>query len=234
MINNYFSLLAITILISGCAAKPLPPTSKMVQSETIISSNASQITIEGWHELETNYNRPTDNQLRYVTQGDTTTAVALKTVQFVAMMFTTGGQATGFTKSDLRGTEVKGLANPSIPYLMPRVSEILKAEMDKHPAKKYENAFKISPYTWRLIYKNLAGGDDNYELIMTTGLSRSTRDKDGKDLYISITCGSDGSTPQYTLPKWRANGYAKVTEVTQQILDSCLKQLTNESPSFLG
>lgn len=72
------------------------------------------------------------------------------------------------TKSDLKGTEVKGLANPSVAYLMPRVSEILKTEMDKHPAKKYPDAVKISPYTWKLIYKNFAGGDDNYELIMTT------------------------------------------------------------------
>ncbi|PWL00773.1 hypothetical protein C7431_101585 [Pantoea allii] len=233
MIKRNYSLLAMALLLSGCASKPLPPTSKLVQSETITSANSSQITIEAWNELETDFNRPTDNQLRYVTQGDTSKVVALKTLQFVTMMFTTGGQATGFTKSDLKGTEVKGLANPSVAYLMPRVSEILKTEMDKHPAKKYPDAVKISPYTWKLIYKNLAGGDDNYELIMTTALSRATQDKDGKSLYTSIVCGSTASTPQYTLPQWRAHSYAKVTEVTQQILDDCITQFTNKSPSYL-
>ncbi|WP_036626080.1 hypothetical protein [Pantoea sp. AS-PWVM4] len=226
------SLLATTLTLTGCASKPLPPTEKRVQTETITSENQSQLTVEGWQDLETDYSRPSDTQLRYITQGDTTKATALKTLQFVSMIFV-GGQIQGFSKDQLKGTQAVGVMNPSLSYLTPRVSEVLKAEMDRLPAKKYDKPLIIKPLTWKLIYKNLAGGDDNYQLVMTTTLTRTVSDPAGHPTSKQIECSSDATTPQFTLPQWQANNYAKVNEVTQKLMDSCVTTFTSQVRSFL-
>ncbi|AIR60935.1 hypothetical protein LH23_09775 [Cedecea neteri] len=226
-------VLATALLLVGCSSKPAPETQKRVATQTVTAVNQSQLTIESWEDIETDFSRPTDKQLRYVTQGDTAKVTALKTLQFVALTFAGGGQVSGFSKEDLKGSEAQGVINPSITYLTPRVSDIMKKEMDRQPMRKYNNPLIIKPKTWRLMYKNLAGGDDNYRLIMKTTLSRSATDKIGKGNYMLVECVSTETTPEYTLPQWQANNYAKVNEVTQQVLDSCLAKFTTEAHAFL-
>ncbi|ATF93988.1 Uncharacterised protein [Cedecea neteri] len=228
-----FSVLAAALLLAGCASKPLPDTEKRVAMQTITSTNQSQLIVESWEDIETSISRPTDTQLRYVTQGDTSKTAALKTLQFVALAFAGGGQVNGFSKEDLKGTQVPGVMNPSITYLTPRVSDIMKNEMDRQPMRKYNSPLIIKPTTWKLMYKNLAGGDDNYTLVMKTTLSRNATDKTGKDNYMFMECVSTETTPEYTLPQWQANNYAKVNEVTQQVLDSCLAKFTTKANAFL-
>lgn len=227
------SVLATALLLVGCSSKPAPETQKRVATQAVTAVNQSQLTIESWEDIETDFSRPTDKQLRYVTQGDTTKATALKTLQFVALAFAGGGQVNGFSKEDLKGTQVPGVMNPSITYLTPRVSDILKSEMDRQPAKKYDNPLIIKPTTWKLMYKNLAGGDDNYRLIMKTTLRRLTDDKTAKNIFQQVDCESTETTPEYTLPQWQANNYAKVNEETQKLLDTCLAKFTTEAHNFL-
>ncbi|ADU72432.1 hypothetical protein [Pantoea sp. At-9b] len=225
------AVLATTLLLVGCTSKPVPPSEKLVQTQTVTSANQSQLAVEGWQDLETNYSRPSDTQLHYVTQGDTSKAAALKTLQFVSMMFV-GGQIQSFGKEQLRGTEVAGVMNPSLAYLTPRVSEILKTEMDHRPTQKYDKPLIIKPLTWKLIYKNLSGGDDNYQLVMSTTLTRFVSDNAGHATFQQIDCKADTTTPEFTLPQWQANNYAKVNEVTQKIMDRCLVKFTSEVKSF--
>lgn len=227
------SVLATALLLVGCSSKPAPETQKRVATQAVTAVNQSQLTIESWEDIETDFSRPTDKQLRYVTQGDTTKATALKTLQFVALAFAGGGQVNGFSKEDLKGTQVPGVMNPSITYLTPRVSDIMKNEMDRQPMRKYNSPLIIKPTTWKLMYKNLAGGDDNYTLVMKTTLSRNATDKTGKDNYMFVECVSTETTPEYTLPQWQANNYAKVNEETQKLLDTCLAKFTTEAHNFL-
>ncbi|WP_336777657.1 hypothetical protein [Pantoea sp. USHLN256] len=227
-------LLTLISLLSGCANdKPLPPTSKVVQTQKVISANQSQIDVEGVQMLETDFSRPSDTQLRYVTQGDTSKVAALKTLQFVSMMFAGGGNVPGFTKDELKGTEVAGFMNPSLPYLMPRITEILKTELDKHPSKKYDSAVTITPITWKLVYKNLAGGDDNYQLLFSTIIHRSGKGVANSSLSQDVNCGDDVNVQEYTLQQWQANSYAKVTEETQKMLESCVVKFSGAARLFL-
>lgn len=227
------ALLAMAVLMTGCANKPLPPSSKIVQSQTVISANHSQITLEAEEKLETDFSRPSDLQLRYITQGDTTKVVALKTLQSVAMMFTGGGTIPSFTKDELRGTQVGGLMNPSLPYLMPRIAEILKVEIDKHPTKQYRDPVTITPVTWMLVYKNLAGGDDNYQLHLSTTIRRVGKGEGGSYVSQDIDCGDDPTVKEYTLEQWQANSYAKVTEETQKMLEHCVDKFTGAARLYL-
>lgn len=230
-----FSLLGAAMLMSGCASdKPSPPTEKRVQSAIVSADNQSQITVEGWYDLETTTTRASDTQLRYVTPGDTTKVAALKTFQFIAMTLTGGGNVQGFSKNDLKGHEVMGMSNPSLAYMTPRISEILKEEMQKLPVKKYDTPIVIKPLTWKLTYKNLAGGDDNYQFAMFTTLSRTGKNRDGKAVFQSIECSAHNVNEQeYILPQWQANSYKNVTDISQNILDECLKKFKAEAKSFL-
>ncbi|MGJ0480023.1 hypothetical protein [Pantoea agglomerans] len=230
-----FSLLSAAMLMSGCASdKPSPPTEKRVQSAIVSAGNQSQIIVEGWYDLETTFSRPSDTQLRYVTPGDTTKVATLKTFQFIGMMLTGGGNIQGFSKDDLKGHEVMGMINPSLAYMTPRVSEILKEEMQKQPVKKYDTPIVIKPLIWKLTYKNLAGGDDNYQFAMFTTLSRTGKDRDGKSVFQSMECSAhDVNEQEHVLPQWQANSYKKVTDISQSILDECLKKFKAEAKSFL-
>ncbi|MEI2264492.1 hypothetical protein [Erwinia sp. CGal63] len=233
--NLRASLVCTAFIMAGCADnKPSPPTEKMVQSATVKADNQSQLLIQGWYDLETSTTRPSDTQLRYITPGDTTKTAALKTFQFIAMTLAGGGQVQSFSKDQLKGHEVSGLINPSLDWLTPRVSAIFKAEMEKLPVKNYEAPIVIKPLVWKLTYKNLAGGDDNYQFAMLTTLSRLGKDKEGKERYKAIECSAQKvDVREYTLPEWQANNYEKVTKISQEIMDNCLKKLADEANSFL-
>lgn len=219
------SVLSISLLLlSGCASKAYEPLKKDIKNTVVTSENGSTITVEDLMFLE-DYN---DSQLRLITRQDTANMVAAKTVQAIAGMFL-GIGVRNFDKNDLKGHFITTQSNPFKDFLTPQIIEITKAEMDKRDKKSYEGTINVMPDKWRLVYKNLAGGDDNYQLILNVSFSHVVKDR-----RQDLSCDSmTFNKKEYTLPEWQANNYAKVTEVSQQIMDTCAKAFSQQAGAFL-
>lgn len=219
------SVLSISlILLSGCVSKAYEPLKTESKNTVVTSRNGSVITVQDLAFLE-DYN---DTQLRLITRQDTANMVAAKTVQAIAGMFL-GIGVRNFDKNDLKGHFVATQSNPFKDFLTPQIIEIIKAEMDKRDKQSYEGAINVMPDKWRLVYKNLAGGDDNYQLILNVSFSRVNKERRQDFNCDSMTFNKK----EYTLPEWQANNYAKVTEVSHQIMDTCAKEFSQYARVFL-
>lgn len=215
----FLSMLAAGALLSGCAGKPEEVPSE--DTETVITSaNQSKISVEYF-----NYN---NTQLRVITRQDTSTTAAAKTVQAIAGMFT-GGVVTSFSKNDLKGNLVASLPNPVQSYLNPKLIDSLKNEMDRKETRSYDGSIFIYPKNWRLVYKDLAGADKNYQLLLTVSIARLTVSR-----KYEITCeANDMNSKEFTLEEWKANDYQKVKEISHSIMDSCAQQFSTHVNEFL-
>lgn len=227
----YCSLLMVTVALAGCSNKPAPPTEKEVSSKVLHLDSGSVVTIKGYEQLRTDTDAPTDVSLRYITRGDTGNMVALKTLGFVAQALLGSAQATGFDKFDLVGTPIITMPNPTLEYLSKGIEKSLQAQPAGTKSIAPLQPVEIRPYTWMLVYENLSGGD-SYELYYHASIIHTANValKDNSTLAL-VSCHP--TAVKAPLAQWQANGYEKVTEVTREYMDNCLKDFEAHKTEFL-
>ncbi|SCC26482.1 hypothetical protein GA0061071_11094 [Kosakonia oryzendophytica] len=224
------SALVLPLTLAGCSNKPLPPTEKVVKTTVIKADNGSTLKIDGYEQLKTDFHKPTDTALRYITRSDTSKVVALKTLSFIAGAFAGGAQESGFTKYELVGTPITTLSNPSVTYFSEEMEKSLKSSVAEKAAGQLQNPIEIRPYVWMLVYENLSGGE-NFELHYSTVITRSKDHPTKKYDVASLNC-----TPEpikAPLAEWEANNYQKVNEVTRNYMARCLRDFNETKDQFL-
>lgn len=220
------SVILTSFLLYGCASKAYEPL-KTEQKDTFVTSeNGSTITVKDMMILEDGW----DNQLRLITRQDTANLAAAKTIQAISgVLLRFGGSINGFDKNDLKGSLIFTQPNPVKYYLTPKIIEVIKIEMERRPKQSYQYTVNVIPDEWRLVYKNLAGGDDNYQLTLNISFTYVAKDR-----RQEFTCSSEKFNPkEYTLPDWQANNYEKVTEVSHQIMDRCAQEFAKNTSAFI-
>lgn len=225
------SLLFCSLALAGCSNKPLPPEEKVVGTSTLKGDSGATLSIQSYEQLRTDTHQPTDTSLRFITRGDTSKVVALKTLQFIAGMVAGGSQEEGFTKYQLVGTPIATLPNPTLAYFSDGIRTSLQPDMAKLPAGEIKNPVEIRPYTWMLVYENLSGGD-SYELHYQATIRRNKMAlENGKVASANVSCYP--AAVKAPLAQWQANNYQKVTEVTRGFMEACMKDFAAHSAEFL-
>ena len=227
----YSSLLMAAVVLTGCSHKPAPPTEKEISSTEVHTGNGSVVTIKGYEQLRTDTDAPTDVSLRYITRGDTGKMVALKTLSFVAQALLGSAQATGFDKYQLVGTPITTMPNPTLEYLSKGIENSLRTQQAETKSIAPLQPVEIRPYSWMLVYENLSRGD-SYELYYQASIMHTANVKLEDDSRLAlISCHP--TAVKAPLAQWQANGYEKVTEVTREYMDSCLKDFEAHKTQFL-
>ncbi|EOU9537831.1 hypothetical protein ACOJCD_001592 [Cronobacter dublinensis] len=220
-----------SLALGGCSNTPPPPVEKVVSTSTVKGDGGALLSIQSYEQLKTDTHQPTDTSLRYITRGDTSKVVALKTLQFIVGLAAGGAQESGFTKDQLAGTPITIMPNPTLTYFSEAMKKSLEKDMAKLPAGEIKNPIEIRPYTWMLVYENLSGGD-SYELHYQTAIRRTkTALEKGKEASASVSCYPEAV--KAPLAQWQANNYQKVTEVTRGFMDACLKDFEAHKAEFL-
>lgn len=223
------SALSFSLALTGCSSKP-EPSEKIVKTIVIKADNGSTLNVDGYEQLKTNYQAPTDISLRYITRGDTSAAVVLSTFSFVLGAMAGGAQAKGFTKDELKGASITALSNPTINWFSAEIEKTLRQDVAEKQAGQLKAPLEIRPYIWMLVYENLSGGD-NYELHYSVDFKRK-KDKTLSEYSMAfLACNPE--PVKAPLAQWQANNYQKVSDVTLEMMQGCLRQFNDRKTEFL-
>lgn len=222
------SLAVSAFLLAACAGNPPKlPTEKISASKDIPLSGDNHVALRVASVINSEQ-KNSQNVLNVVSRSDTAQVVGLKALQFGLMLFSGGvgtQQVDGFSKENLKGTNIDGVVNPSASDLEPGLVALLNSVSLKPEAAG--KAVKVSPGKFKLIYDGL--NSDNYNFVYDTTITFSTDTTKGSYSYTCDSTSLMSQDRQKSYDEWTRDNYAQVRKVTQKLAEQCMGELNSSA-----
>ena len=208
--------------LTGCAGNLHP--------HTVQAANGSSVQVATiFVPTELNNNRYADTALREVTPAHAGTGMGLA----IASAILGGGISTNsFDKHNYKGTTIDSLPEPTSRYFGPKAETKIQEWLAKNGnGNTWSQPLFIAASEWSLVYTNLSANDSNYDLTYRVKFYKRPEGGNMFSTYVVSECAPAHVTA--TLADWQANGYAKVTQETEKMMDFCLLELESQLPRLL-
>ena len=218
MDNKYkMTLLAFGGLALSACSTTQPPKTKIVDTRVVKLSNGSKIDVLTQNAINGDVIEDTNNSLNLVAKSDNAKVVALKTLQFAAVLLGGGSsQVNTFSKDQLKGTYVGSVQNRTMEYVNPELDKLLtSADIPSNVNKE----IIIQPYKYKLLYEGLDTSD--YTFLYSATI------KSGD--YYHTCSSSDLLSAERTRPisDWEKNNYELTQTVAKKIIAECFKTINS-------
>lgn len=207
------AVLPVVLVISGCADKPRLPTEAKSTIATVNKNNLS-ITLIEVKTINSELSN-TNNSLNIVKKSDTAGMVGLTAVSFVSSLFV-GGETHGFSKEQLRGTDIAAVGNPTLRLFQPELTAYIN-KLNTEDKKGKVSVF-IHPVDFKLIYDGLDNGDYqfNYRFSVSFG--------EGKESYY-VSCDVHSLAKEEYIrhyDEWEKGNFALTQALAKKTVSACM------------
>ncbi|MRS13653.1 hypothetical protein GJV06_01900 [Enterobacteriaceae bacterium RIT691] len=217
--KNKISMVVPAILLTACATQH--PSEKISSTKDIPVNGTDHVALR----VASTINSAADNSqevLNVVSRSDTAMAAGLTVLQAGLTIFGGGGQAvSGFSKEDLKGSNIDSVANPSGTDLEGGLVALVKA-VDLKP-EAAGKAVKVKQRGFKLMYDGL--DEDNYSFIYDTDITFNTDTSKGNYTYRCSSTALMNVDTHKTYAQWSKDNYAEVKAVAQKVADKCVTEL---------
>ncbi|KTS28076.1 hypothetical protein GC087_12735 [Pantoea sp. JZ2] len=223
MMNKIFVTGTLALLfLTGCAENK--------NTHLIKAENGSSLTVNTiFAPTDMNNNTYADVKLRQVTPARAGTGMGIAVLSAVLG----SGISTGsFDKNNYKGSDIDSMPEPTAAYFTPKADVKIQQWLNKNGGGyAYTQPLFIAASKWSLVYTDMSSGNSNYDL--TYRVLFYKRPEGGTILSPYVVAECEPAHVTAPLNDWTANHYAKVTQVTQKMMDACLLELDNQLPRLL-
>jgi len=217
------SVAVSVVMLAACAGNsPKLPTEKLITSKDTPLQGENHVALRVVSVINSEPNN-SQNVLNVVSRSDTATVTGLKVLQAGLMIFAGGGSTpiSGFSKDELKGTNIEKITNPAATDLEPGLVKLLNS-VDLKPGVAGK-AVKVSPGKFKLIYDGL--NDNNYGFVYDTTITFSADVHKGAYSYSCNSASLTSGDTHKTYSEWSSNNYAQVLKVSQKLAEQCISEL---------
>jgi len=210
--------LSLTFL-TGCAGN--------LDSHKVRADNGSTLDVATiFAPADMNNNRYADPKLREVSPAHSSAGMGLAVLGAALG----GGISSGaFDKDSYKGSSIESMPEPTARYLGPKAEVKIRDWLNKNGnGHAYTQPLFIAAAQWSLVYTDMSASNSNYDLTYRVKFYKRPEGGNMLSAYVVSECAPTHATAQ--LSDWKANGYAKVTQETQKMMDACLLELENQLP----
>lgn len=209
-------------LLTGCAGN--------IKPRQVKAANGSSVEVAAiFAPSDMNQNHYSDVKLREVDPAHSGVGMGLAVLGAV---LGGGVSSNSFDKNGYKGSTVDSMPEPTSTYLAPKAETAIRGWLGKQgEGYAYTQPLYIAAAQWALVYTDISASNSNYDLTYRVLFYKRPEGGSILSAYVVSECAPTAKTA--SLSDWQANGYQKVSQETQKMMDECLLELENQFPRLL-
>ena len=181
-------------------------------------------------------------EVRIVSRESTGKATAAQVGLNIVMLALGGLSVKTFSKDDLTGDEIAGVADRShlrnpvatdFVQTLQRAVDVHMQEQGVWAGRTFSKPLVVGGGNVKLVYANLAGQEaPNYQLLLDLQVYKSPEERSIWSASPVVDCHAR-SEPAQALSWWADNSYSQVQQQLEQMLQTCERKVVEQLPKLL-